>query len=146
MPHRHAPIDRSTFIRRTGGLLVVALAGPSRLAWARPVAQQLEHPEPRDGITADRVLTVDALGSSRSAKVLADYDAARTYAAIFDGIACACSCGGKNGMHRSLLVCFETMQPTGCEACQQEAELAGRLAREGKPLDDIRKAIDKMYG
>jgi hypothetical protein len=144
MPLR--PIDRATFIRRAGGILAVAVVGQSRVAWGRPTAGQLEHPEPREGITSDRVLAADALGSSRNAKVLEDYEAARTYPAIFDGIACACSCGGKNGMHRSLLVCFETMQPTGCAACQEEAEIAGRLARAGKPLDEIRKAVDKWSG
>jgi hypothetical protein len=48
-------------------------------------------------------------------------------------------------MHRSLLVCFETLQPTGCGSCQMEAELVARLARQDKPLADIRKAVDRKF-
>ena len=80
------------------------------------------------------------------ARVLEAYEAARTYPAIFDGIACACSCGAKRGTHRSLLVCFETTQATGCGACQEEGELVAKLAKEDKPLADIRQAVDKKYG
>jgi hypothetical protein len=142
---RPEPISRTTFLRRAGGLFAVGLLDRSGAAGLFPQAGGLEHPEPREGITAERVLTADALGSSRASKVAEAYEAARTWPAVFDGIACGCSCGGKRGMHRSLLVCFETMQPTGCGACQLEAELVARLARQDKPLADIRKAVDKEF-
>jgi hypothetical protein len=148
MPDRaqHQNIDRSTFLRRAGGLFAIALIGRSNLAHALGSRGPLEHPEPRDGISGDHVITADALGTSHGAKVLEQYDAARTYPALFDGIACGCSCGtGRKAEHRSLLACYETMQPTGCGACQMEADIVGTLAKEGKPLADIRKAIDKMY-
>ena len=139
-------IDRSTFLRRAGGLFAVALIGRSNLAHALSAHGPLEHPEPRDGITADHVITADALGTAYGAKVLEQYDSARAYPELFDGVACGCSCGtGRKAEHRSLLACYETMQPTGCGACQMEADIVGKLAKEGKPLAEIRKAIDKMY-
>ena len=139
-------IDRSTFLRRAGGLFAVALIGRSSVAHALAARGGLDHPEPREGITSDHVLTADALGTSHGAKVLEQYDSARSYPALFDGIACGCSCGtGRKAEHRSLLSCFETMQPTGCGGCQMEADIVGKLAKEGKPLADIRKAIDKIF-
>jgi hypothetical protein len=91
------------------------------------------------------VLSVETLGSSRPKRVMDAYEAARKYPEILDGLYCACQCSGKSG-HRSLLVCFETMQPTGCGGCQEEAELAGKLAKQEKTLADIRLAVDKAYG
>jgi hypothetical protein len=105
----------------------------------------LDHPEPRAGINADRVLSLDALKPFNE-RVRDGYDAARTYPAIFDGVACACSCGGKDGNHRSLLVCFETLQATGCQACRDEAMFVARLAKKETPLAEIRTAVDKKFG
>jgi hypothetical protein len=31
-------------------------------------------------------------------------------------------------------------------ACREEAELVGRLAKEGKTLEEIRKAVDLEFG
>jgi hypothetical protein len=145
MTGRPESIDRAMFLHRAGGLLTVAFLDRSTVGrlLARPAT--LDHPEPRPGITAERVLTAEALGTSRKAKVADAYAAARSWPAIFDGIACGCGCGGPKGMHRSLLVCFETLQPTGCASCQMEAELVARLARQDKPLADIRKAVDKEF-
>jgi len=146
-------IDRLTFFRRGGGLLVAALidrGSLARVAWAarRP------HPDPRPGITSERVLSSDALGLLPKDEVVAAYDAARLYPQIFDGLACACGCTPSRdehrslatGEHRSLLVCYETMQPTGCAGCREQARLAGRLAKDGKSLTQIREAFDKEYG
>lgn len=141
------PIDRSMFLRRAGGLLAVAFMDPSgvvRVLHTHHVHRDLEHPDPREGITGEHVLTAEALGKlANKKKVMESYDAAREFPAFFDGVACACSCGGKKGSHRSLLVCFETMQPTGCGACQEEAEVVAKAAREGKTLAEVRAAVDK---
>jgi len=94
-----------------------------------------------------RVLTTEALGPLPYDKVVAAYDAARRYPELFDGIACGCGCTvGKHATHRSLLVCYETMQPTGCVACQDEAQLVAKLAKQGNTLAKIRAAVDKEFG
>ena len=48
--------------------------------------------------------------------------------------------------HRSLLECFESMQPTGCGSCQEEARAAAKLIKEGKTLADIRAEFDRRWG
>ena len=139
-------IDRTSFLRRTGSLLIVALIDRRSLAPFTLAPARRPHPDPRPGITADHVLPLDALGLLPLDKVVEAYDAARKHPAIFDGLSCACGCSGQHGEHRSLLVCYETKQPTGCVGCQQQAHLAGRLADDGKSLAEIRVAFDKEYG
>ena len=92
MPTRHAHIDRATFLRRASGFAAIALATPAGLLAMPEDSTNLEHPEPREGITSERVLTVAALATVHDAQALDAYDAARTYPAIFDGVACGCSC------------------------------------------------------
>lgn len=138
-------INRRDFFRHMGGVLVVVALDPASLT-GRGFVSRLEHPDPRPGITAEHVLTAEALGSSRKETVLAAYDTARMYPELFDGLACACGCTGKQNIHRSLLTCFETLQPTGCYGCQEQAQLVAKLAKEDKTLADIRLAFDKKWG
>src|SRR4029079_16106173 len=130
MPITTQPIDRRAFLSRTGGVL--ALLAFDSSFHARRSTSSLVHPDPRPGITAEHVLTAEALGTSRKEAVLAAYDTARTYPELFDGLACACGCTGKQNIHRSLLTCFETLQPTACVGCQEQAQLVGKLAKELK--------------
>lgn len=109
-------------------------AGPRR-------GREVTHPDPRPGITAEHVLAEDAV-PEKSRKA---YAAARAHPAVLDGLYCHCDCAERDGM-RSLLECFESKMPTTCGICRGEAELAGRLAGEGKTLDEIRKAVDERYG
>ena len=88
-------------------------------------------------------MSVEALGQFNKGKVAEAYEAARAHPEIFDGIMCACSCGGRKAEHRSLLSCYETMQPTGCGSCQQEAEVVAKGIKDGKTLADIRAAVDQ---
>ncbi len=137
------PISRAGFIRSLGGLSVLALLDRSRLAVPLPA---LKHPDPREGITAEKVLKLEDLGEKPRKKVVDAYDAARQYPAIFDGLACACGClGAESYQHRSLLVCFETRQPTGCHGCQEESAFVARLAKDNKTLAEIRVAVDKEF-
>jgi hypothetical protein len=133
-------MNRADFLRQVGGFVAVALMQPRGLA-ALAVPPSPTHPDPRPGITSERVLTAEALGSARD-KVLAAYDGARAYPEIFDGLTCACGCDVVG--HRSLLVCYETMQPTGCRSCQDEATLVTKLAKTDKTLAEIRRAVDKQ--
>lgn len=99
------------------------------------------HPEPRGGITAANVLAESELPDKK--RVRAVYAAAREHPAIFDGIYCTCHCV-EDG-HRSLLVCFETDQATGCWGCQEVAEEVAKQAKLGKSLKEIRAAVDKRF-
>ena len=136
-------IDRSTFLKRAGSLFVMALIGRARIRL--PAASDLHHPDPRAGITSEHVLSATDIGDLGTKKVLGAYDAARERPEIFDGLACACGCTDKPE-HRSLLVCYETKQPTGCTSCREEAMLVAELAHAGKTLAEIRLAVDKKYG
>jgi hypothetical protein len=122
------------------GMFAAAFAAPATFDASRP-REGLTHPDPRPGITAEKVLADDKLPDKRRVKEA--FAAAREYPELFDGICCACGCEKE---HRSLLSCFESAQPTGCWGCQEEAMLISRLAKEGKTLDDIRKAVDKKWG
>lgn len=139
------PISRAAFLKRVGGLSVLVALDQSALRFTR--AEPLKHPDPRAGITADKVLKADDLGEKPRNGVLEAYDAARTYPVVFDGLACACGChGDASYQHRSLLVCYETRQPTGCPACRMEATFVAKMAKEGKTLVEIRAAVDKKFG
>jgi hypothetical protein len=143
-------MNRAAFLRAGGGYLLAAVVAPAvvarpHCAHANTVHSDLEHPEPREGITSELVLSDEALGKfANRPKIAKAYASARANPGIFDGIACACSCGGsKKGEHRSLLTCYESMQATGCGACQEEAEIVVKMIDEGKSLADIRVAVNK---
>ena len=121
-----------------------AIARPANAALLRTAAPKpFPHPEPRAGITSAGVLAREQLPEGRRAR--AAYEFAREYPEIFDGLYCACRCHRSHG-HRSLLACFEGDQPAGCLGCQLEAELAGRLAAEGRDLVAVRAAVDEEWG
>ena len=145
MPNPAELIDRKTFFRRASGLLAFVVFDHRLPPGSQLQAAPSTHPDPRPDITAERVLSAEALGTSRKEKVLAAYEAARAYPQLFDGLSCACGCTGKHGSHRSLLVCYETLQPTGCMGCQEEAQLVAKLAKDGKDLTEIRQAVDKAF-
>lgn len=130
---------------------LVALSGliAAPAAWGDALAHHITsrrsgfpHPDPRPGITGDKVLPESELGERR--RVREAYAAARSHPELFDGVYCACECDKSMG-HRSLLSCFESRQAIGCMACREEGELVARLARDGKTLDEIRLAVDKEY-
>lgn len=139
------PMSRATFLKRAGGLSMFALIDRSVLRLA--LDEPLKHPDPRARITADKVLKVEDLGDKPRRGVVAAFDAARKHPEIFDGLACACGCAGDASyQHRSLLVCFETRQPTGCHGCREEATFVADMAKDGKTLAQIRIAVDRKFG
>ena len=98
------------------------------------------HPEPREGITAERVLAAEKVP-----KRYADaYDAAREIPEVLDGLYCHCDCAERDGL-RSLLECFYGTMPQSCRVCLNEARLARRLHGQGRSLDEIRRAVDDEY-
>jgi len=121
------------------GAAVIVLAAV--LLSARPAAGA--HPDPRPGITAERVLTGAAIPGTPGAAEA--YAAARVAAGTLDGVYCHCDCS-KHAGHRSLLTCFETDHGAYCDICMGEAMLASQLASRGTSLKEIRAAIDAQFG
>lgn len=122
------------------GLLLIA-AG-YRLMAARGNGPT-EHPTPRAGITAERVLPASAL--TEQPDVARVYAMAREIPEVLDGIYCHCDCSKHSG-HYSLLECYESDHGANCDICLQEAELAYQMAKSGKSLTETRAAIDARFG
>ena len=126
--------------------LVATLAGalgglPGRRLWAWRFRR--EHPAPRPGITAAKVLTREQLGDNQ--RVIEVFDAVREIPQIVDGIRCKCGCADLEGFY-SLLSCYEgDGMARACPICQGEGRLAARLHKEGKTLEQIREAIDARW-
>jgi len=119
------------------GVAVVGLLGTQR------ASGRVVHPEPRPGVTAERVLPPSAVPHTPGA---ADaYAAARGAPHMLDGVHCYCECAKHSG-HRSLLTCFESDHGSHCDICIGEATLAASLAAQGSSLGDIRRAIDQRFG
>lgn len=123
-----------------GGVAVVALAAV--LVGPRAV-QAAAHPDPRPGITAERVLQPAMVPVGPG--TLEAYEAARRVPQVLDGIYCHCNCSKSIG-HRSLLTCFESDHGARCDICMGEAMLAAQLAGSWRSLAAIRKAIDAQFG
>ncbi len=64
---------------------------------------------------------------------------------VLDGLYCYCRCAEHSG-HYSLLDCFHDDHAARCDICLSEAAMAHQLHQDGKSLDQIRSAIDNMYG
>ena len=122
------------------GLAGVAVVG---LVATRRAGGQLVHPEPRPGVTAERVLPPSMVPNTPGAAVA--YAAAHGAPHVLDGVHCYCECAKHFG-HRSLLTCFESDHGSHCDVCMGEATLAASLASQGSSLDDIRRAIDQRFG
>jgi hypothetical protein len=110
----------------------------ARRAWLGP------HPEPRPGITADKIPSVADLSHKSAGRA---FDQVRQIPQVVDGIRCHCGCA-ENPDFYSLLSCYEGKDAMAqhCVICQGQGRLAFRLSKEGKSLDEIRAAIDEEYG
>jgi Protein of unknown function with PCYCGC motif len=122
------------------GVCVLALV---MVVTSRRPGQAAVHPDPRPGITAERVLPPSFLPGGRG--VIEAYAAARNAPQILDGLYCHCQCA-RNFGHRSLLTCFESDHGSRCDICMSEATLASRLLARGSTLEQIRHAIDERFG
>jgi len=124
------------------GAGVAALVGVVFLT--RPATGEgSNHPTPRPGITAGKILPDFAI--PRNPGALEAYAAARRAAPTLDGVYCHCDCS-KHAGHRSLLTCFESNHGAYCDICMGEAMLASGMAARGQSLMDIRAAIDRQFG
>ena len=125
-----------------GAAWLVAFPRQARAALARAVRGG-DHPAPRPGIDASKVLRADQLGTPEAAPV---FDLVREVPQVADGIRCNCGCAELPGYY-SLLSCYEAPgMAQHCEICQGQAKLAHRLHRQGWSLDGIRTAVDAAFG
>jgi len=122
----------------------LAAAALPRRAGAQPsvlpsAALTHQHPTPRAGIDASKVLTADELTKFPDAVPI--FDMIRQIPEVADGIRCHCGCAGHPGFY-SLLSCFEKGgMGTYCQTCHDEAKLVFDLHKQGKTLDEVRAAI-----
>jgi len=108
-----------------------------------PPTHASHHPEPRPGITSERVMPASFVPRTPGSNDA--YAAARTHAATLDGVYCHCDCS-KHAGHRSLLTCFEGDHGAYCDICMGEAMVASGMADQGRSLEEIRTAIDRQFG
>jgi len=106
------------------------------------VASAGRHPEPRPGITAARVLPPSTYAGYD--QIVRAYEAAQQAPQVLDGLYCYCQCREHFG-HRSLLECFQSEHGSACDICMGEATMAAQMHREGKSLEEIRRAVDARF-
>jgi len=122
-----------------GAMLVIAVAGGIGATFDARV----NHPKPRPDAKTHAVLPASQFeGYARVQQV---YAKAATIKETLDGIYCYCDCSNHAG-HYSLLDCYASDHAAHCETCLSEAELVYKLKQEGKTLDEIRAAVDALYG
>jgi hypothetical protein len=123
---------------------VVAFLGGRPAAAAQPQARggRFQHPDPRPGVDASRVVPADKLDR----ELAAIFDGVREIPHVVDGIQCYCGCAEVPD-HYSLLSCYEADgMAQVCAICKGEGRLVARLHRQGKSLNEIRAAIDAEFG
>jgi hypothetical protein len=132
--------DRRQFLGTALSLAGLAWLGPAPgLVWR--LAR--EHPDPRPGIDASKVLTLVQLAEHPEA--ISAFDQVREIPQIVDGIRCSCGCASREGFY-SLLSCYEGEgMARHCEVCQGTGRMAYRLFKQGKTLQEIRDAVDLRY-
>jgi hypothetical protein len=143
-PRHQNPLmpSRRHFLLSLPAAIVATATAARRGALGAP--RLTEHPAPRPGITAARVLTREQLGEHADAAPV--FDLVRQIPEVVDGIHCHCGCATLEGKY-SLLSCYEADGMAGhCEICQGEGRLAYRLHKRGRSLNEIRAAIDAKFG
>lgn len=100
------------------------------------------HPQPRTGITAAGVLPPSTYAGYD--QIVRAYEAAQEAPAVLDGLYCYCQCK-EHFRHRSLLECFQSEHGSACDICMAEAIMAAQMHRQGKSLDEIRRAVDAQF-
>jgi hypothetical protein len=100
------------------------------------------HPEPREHIAHDHVASAERY--STYPRVARTYALVAEIPHVIDGIYCYCACSEHSG-HYSLLDCYRDDHAARCDVCLSEADMAHQMHRDGRSLDEIRAAIDRLY-
>jgi hypothetical protein len=132
---------RQFVLSLSGGLFCLA-AGPGELLAMPLGSRRRGHPDPRPGIDASKVRATSSLKNPAAADA---FDAAHEIPQILDGIRCHCGCAEQADKY-SLLSCYEgDAMAQFCDICQGQANLARRLVKMRRSLDQIRAAIDAKW-
>ena len=142
---------RRTFLVTAASLLLTWLPGGRAVRWTGWRDQHCgrrvrggPHPDPRPGITGDKVLTAEQLAGDTDMIEL--FGMIREIPEVADGIRCQCGCSDPPTFY-SLLSCYEGEgMAKFCEICQGQGRLAYRLHKAGQTLDQIRAGIDARFG
>jgi Protein of unknown function with PCYCGC motif len=150
LPLRMLRLSRRAFIATGLGafasvLATAVVAHAHAPACGRGKSAGGPHPDPRPGITGEKVSTKEQLADV--AALIPLFDSVRAIPEIADGIRCHCGCADMPG-YRSLLSCYEGADAMAreCKTCQGQGRLAARLKKAGKSLDEIRTSIDAKFG
>jgi hypothetical protein len=138
---------RRHFLELMTAAAVVALtplfAAGSQARGLVEVRRRTDHPDPRPGIDASRVLASEQLADAPDLVEL--FDRIREIPHIVDGIRCYCGCAVIEG-YRSLLTCYEAPgMARFCDICEGQGRLAYARWKEGQTLEQIRRATDARY-
>jgi Protein of unknown function with PCYCGC motif len=77
--------------------------------------------------------------------VRAAYEVARKYPKLLDRIHCFCECEeNPNLHHKNLLTCYTSDHAAHCDVCMHEANLAGKMKREGASDDEIVSVVETL--
>jgi hypothetical protein len=101
------------------------------------------HPEPRPEAHSHHVAPSGQY--SEYPRVAGIYAQAAEIKDVLDGLYCYCRCSEHSG-HYSLLDCFADDHAARCDICLSEAALAHKMNGEGASLEQIRDAVDGLYG
>jgi len=118
------------------------LLAPSRMFAAVPgsLSAAGDHPEPRPGVNASRMLKTSELNGDP--ELIELFDHVRTIPHIVDGIRCSCGCAGLPGNY-SLLSCYEGEgMARFCDICQAGGRIAYEQHAKGATLAQIRRHVD----
>ena len=142
--------DRRRFLGSlpAAAFAVAALARPGRAhatlaahCATHGIRHPAVHPDPRPGVDASDVVPDEKV----SAALKELFDLVRAAPRIVDGVRCHCGCADIPGYY-SLLSCYEAPgMALGCDVCQTQGRLVGRMARDGATLEEVRAAVDETF-
>ena len=106
-------------------------------------AQGADHPTPR--AEANTIAVMDGERYADAPHIAETYKMSADIRSTLDGLFCYCYCHEGHG-HYSLLDCFRDDHGAGCDVCIESVNIAHRMLKEGKTLDQIRAQLDTQFG
>ncbi len=136
------------------GVTALAILGSALLLGARPADRapgkadpKKEAPHACSACREKKPLVDPASLGPENEDALPAYEAAWKYPETVDGIRCFCGCAENPRTHHlTLLTCFTSAHATGCEICQKEATMAGKMKEEGSTDAEIKGVVEDLFG